>query len=378
MTVRPALCSVGELFGGVERQLLDLCEYGRRRDGAAPPLIVFHDGELARQARGRGFAVTVLRARYRYDPRLAARLAAALRAAEVDIVHAHGYKATIACALARRRAGVAVVKTAHGLPEPAGDDPVTWLKSRLNAGLDTVATRRAAATVCYVTDDMRRLCERAHHGLRRVTIPNGVDPRDRAALPRPPELEPHALHLALVGRLTLVKGIPTALRALVGLRAPRPVVLHVLGEGPQAEALAQEAAAFGVAGQVRWHGFRRDVEAWLAHCDALLMPSLHEGLPYVLLEAMALGAAVFGSRVGGLAETLRDGDTGALFPPGDAAALRALIERLAADPAWGRALGEAARAVQRARFTLDGMGTAYWQVYADAVRKPAGGAGHGG
>jgi glycosyltransferase involved in cell wall biosynthesis len=369
---------VGELFGGVERQLLDLCEYGRRRDGAAPPLIVFHDGELARQARARGFAVTVLSARHRYDPGLAVRLAETLRAEGVNVVHAHGYKATIACALARRRAGVAVVKTAHGLPEPAGGDPVTWLKSRLNVGLDNVATRHAAATICYVTDDMRRHCERAHHGLRQVTIPNGVDPRDRDALPRPPELESHALHLALVGRLTQVKGIPTALRALVGLRAPRPVVLHVLGGGSLAENLALEATALGVAGQVRWHGFRRDVEAWLAHCDALLMPSLHEGLPYVLLEAMALGTPVFGSRVGGLAETLRDGETGALFSPGDAAALRELIERLAAEPAWGRALGEAARTVQRTRFTLDGMGAAYRRVYADAVENPTGGAGNGG
>jgi len=377
VTVRPALCSVGELFGGVERQLLDLCEYGRRRYGAAPPLIVFHDAELARQARARGFAVTVLSARYRYDPGLAARLAETLRAAGVNVVHAHGYKATIACALARRRAGVVLVKTEHGRLEPAGGDPVVWLKSRLNAGLDDAATRRAAATVCYVTDDMRHHCERAHHGLRRVTIPNGVDPRDCDTRPRPPELEPDMLHLGLVGRLTHVKGIPTALRALVGLRAPRPVVLHVLGEGPLAEALAQEATALGVAGQVRWHGFRRDVEAWLANCDALLMPSLHEGLPYVLLEAMALGTPVFGSRVGGLAETLRDGETGALFPPDGEAALRALIERLAADPAWGRALGEAARAVQRARFTLDGMGAAYWRVYADAAGKPTG-EGHGG
>lgn len=373
MTVRPALCSVGELFGGVERQLLDLGEYGRRRDGAPPPLIVFQDGELARQARARGLAVTVLAARHRYDPGLAGRLATALRAAGATVAHAHGYKAMIACALARRRAGVTVVKTEHGRVEPAGGDPVVWLKSRLNNGLDGLATRGAAAAVCYVTDDMRRHFDRRHAGLRRLTIPNGIDPLDRDALARPPQLPPDALNLALVGRLTPVKGIPVALRALAGLDAPRPVLLHLLGEGPLREALAREAAALGVADRVRWHGFRTDATGWIAHCDALLMPSSHEGLPYVLLEAMACGTPVFASRVGGLAEVLRDGATGALFPAGDAGALRALIARLAADPTWGRALGGAARAEQRARYTLDGMGAAYWEAYAAAAGAAEGG-----
>ncbi|MHB8078492.1 MAG: glycosyltransferase [Candidatus Krumholzibacteriia bacterium] len=373
LTVRPALCSVGELFGGVERQLLDLCEYGRRRDGAAPPLIVFHDAELARQARARGFPVTVLAARHRYDPGLAGRLADALRAAGANVVHAHGYKAMIACALARRRAGVAVVKTEHGRAEPTGGDPVVWLKSRLNNRLDTLATRRAAAIVCYVTDDMRRLFAGAHAGLRRVTIPNGVDPAETPAA-RPAELAPDALQLGVVGRLTPVKGIAVALRALAGLTAARPVRLNIVGEGPLADALAREAARLGVAEQVRFLGFRADVDALIAHFDALLMPSSHEGLPYVLLEAMARGTPVFASRVGGLAEVLRDGETGALFPAGDAAALRALLARLAAEPAWGVALGAAARADQRARFTLAGMGAAYRDIYARA----AGEAEHGG
>jgi len=367
VTVRPALCSVGELFGGVERQLLDLCEYGRRRDGAPPPLIVFHDAELARQARARGFAVTVLAGRHRYDLALASRLADALRAAGANVAHAHGYKATIACALARRRAAVAVVKTEHGRVEPAGGDPVVWLKSRLNNRLDTLATRRAAAVVCYVTDDMRRHFDGAHAGLRRLTIPNGVDPADPATVPRPAELAPDALQLGVVGRLTPVKGIDVALRALSGLAAARPVRLNILGEGPLADALAREAARLGVAEQVRFLGFRADVDAFIAHFDALLMPSSHEGLPYVLLEAMARGTPVFASRVGGLAEVLRDGETGALFPAGDAAALRALLARLAAEPAWGAALGRAARADQRARFTLDRMGAAYWAAYAQAA-----------
>ncbi len=362
---RLALCTVGELFGGVERQVLDLCDYARGRAGEAPLLLLFHDRELASQARARGHAPVILRGRHRYDPAMAARVAERLRGARVDVVHAHGYKAMIACALARRRWPAAIVKTEHGRLEPAAGDPLMWVKMRCNRALDTAATRRAAA-VCYVTDDVRRHFDRAHAGLRRVTIPNGIVPREKEAAPRPAELEHGALHLGIVGRLTPVKGIDVALRALAGLADCATARLTVLGEGPLEEPLRRQAAALGVADRVRFLGFRADVNDFIAHFDALLMPSRHEGLPYVLLEAMACGTPVLASRVGGLAEVLRDGETGALFPAGDAAALGRLIGRLAAEPAWGAALGGAARADQRARFTLERMGAAYWEVYASA------------
>ena len=364
-----AICTAGELFGGVERQVLDLGEYARERAGRAPLLLLFHDRELARQARSRGFAPIVLRGRHRYDPALARRLAERLRTERIDVVHAHGYKAMVAAAIALRSWGGAIVKTEHGRLEPA-EGPLMWVKMRANRGLDALASRRAAA-ICYVTDDVRRHFDRAHAGLRRVTIPNGIAPLDKPGVPRPAALEAGVLNLGLVGRLTPVKGIDIALRALAGLSASVPARLTVLGEGTLAAPLARQAAALGIADRVRWLGFRPDVSAFIAHFDALLMPSRHEGLPYVLLEAMAFGTPVFASRVGGLAEVLRDGETGALFAPGDSAALRALIERLAAEPAWAAGLGRAARADQRARFTLERMGEAYWNVYAASAAELA-------
>lgn len=369
--LRLALCAAGELFGGVERQLLGLCEYAQRRTGVPPALLLFHDRELARQARRLGVAPTIVPARHRYDPAQAARLAAALTVASADVVHAHGYRAAIACVLARRHWRGAVVKTEHGRIEPSRGRPLVWAKSRLNTWLDTRATRRADA-VCYVTDDLRRHWERRHRGLARHVVLNGIDPLEREGRPRPPELEPGPVHLGIVGRVSAVKGIPTALRALADGAVPERVRLSVVGDGPLLEPLRREAAALGLGGRVRLLGFRENVYDYLAHLDALLMPSLHEGLPYVLLEAMALGTPVFASRVGGLAEVVRDGETGVLLPVGDAAALRAAIVRLADDPAWGRALGAAARREQRERYTLERMGRETWRVYeAAAVRAAA-------
>jgi glycosyltransferase involved in cell wall biosynthesis len=361
-SLRLAICTGGELFGGVERQVLDLGDYARRRTGRPPLLVLFHDRELARQARSRGTEPAILGGRHRYDPALAAQVAEKLRAERIDVVHAHGYKAMIACALARRRWRGAVVKTEHGKIEATPRDPVAWMKMHANGVLDALASRRAAA-ICYVTDDVRRHCDRTHAGLRRVTIPNGISPLEKDRTRRPEELEPGAQHLGVVGRLTPVKGIEVALRALAAVRGKGRVRLTILGEGPLAEPLARQAAALGVADRVRFLGFRAGVSDFIAHFDALLMPSWHEGLPYVLLEAMAFGTPVFASRVGGLAEVLRDGETAALFPAGDSAALSGLISRLLAEPTWAAGLGQAARADQRSRFTLERMGVAYWEVY---------------
>jgi glycosyltransferase involved in cell wall biosynthesis len=120
---------------------------------------------------------------------------------------------------------------------------------------------------------------------------------------------------------------------------------------------------------VHFHGFRRDAHNFIAHCDALLMPSLHEGLPYTLLEAMALGTPVIASRVGGLAETIQDGATGLLVPPGSATGLAEAIGKLIADPALRARLGDAARRLQRASYSLEAMASSYLDVYREVLAR---------
>jgi glycosyltransferase involved in cell wall biosynthesis len=368
--VRLAICSMGELFGGVERHVLDLCTYAQRRHGTYPLLVLFHDGELARQARSLGITPVVLAARGRYDPALGRELAQAIASFRVNLVHVHGYKAVATSLLARRRAAsrFAVVKTEHGRPEQTGDR-LGACKLRLNEAIGNWATRRVASAVSYVTAELSSHYARAHNRLRRCIIPNGIDPLDRSAFSRPPELEPGWVHLGIVGRVTEVKGISFALRAFASEGVPATIRLNVLGAGPQQVTLERQARELGLGPRVRFLGFRRDVRDFLAHLDGLLMPSLYEGLPYTLLEAMSLGKPIIASRVGGLAEVLRDGETGLLVPVADVTALRAAIVRLVADVPFAELLGQAAAAAQRRHYTLDRMGAMYWGLYADCVAK---------
>jgi glycosyltransferase involved in cell wall biosynthesis len=368
--VRVALCSVGELFGGVERQILDLCRY-LRRNARGPHLIaLFHDAELAHQLRDAGFAPLVLRARHRYDPQLATRLAEALAERRISIVHAHGYKAVVASGLAKRRHPHGLISTIHGKLEVTLATPVAWVKSQLNLRLEREFTTRYVDAVCYVTEDIARHYKQPHGDLVRRVVPNGIDPLDRSTYPRPRELARTAFNVGIVGRVSRVKGIAFAIEALTDPALPSQVRLTIIGTGPSEGELRRLAAQRGVGERVEFLGFRGNIYDYLAHLDALLMPSYHEGLPYTLLEAMSLARPIVASRVGGLAEVLEDGVTGVLVPVGDVAAVVAAVKRLVEDRKRAAAMGFAAAQVQRRQYTLDVMGETYCELYERLAAKP--------
>ena len=127
---RIALCSAGELFGGVERHILGLLG-GLRSIDIKVTLLLFRDGELAAQAREKGVTPIILTPRNRLIWATSKTLADILRKQQVQVAHVHGYKATVFCALARRWYRFAVVKTVHGLPEPLGGRPVRAVRERI-------------------------------------------------------------------------------------------------------------------------------------------------------------------------------------------------------------------------------------------------------
>jgi len=360
-----AICTVGELFGGVERHVLGMIS-GLRTRRVGVVLVLFHNGELAAQARLLGADPVILPGGNLSLLHTTRRLARILETKQVRLVHVHGYKATVYCAIARRWHAFAMVKTEHGLPEPTFGGRFLACRNSLYHFLDRIATRAARATVCYVTEDLRLQHQLAHDGLRTTVIPNGVERMDRCQFGRPPELHTNRFNLLIVGRLEPVKGHHLAIEAMSSSNISHNVHLHVLGEGPRRQELESYAEARGVADRVHFLGFRRNIYDYLSHCDGLLMPSLHEGLPYTLLESMALGIPVIASRVGGLAEVVSDGVSGVLISRGNSAELAEAISRLHRDPELASRLGDAARRLQRERYSLDAMTGAYLELYRKA------------
>ena len=357
-----AICTVGELFGGVERHVLGMLSSLRTR-GIRTLLILFHDGELAVQARAQGIEPIMLPNRNSALMTTSRRLAQTFKEGRVAVVHVHGYKATVFCALAQRWHRFAMVKTEHGLPEPMASGLIPTWRNRLYSSLDIVATRISGATVCYVTEDLRASYRKAHAGLPTRIIPNGVESMDRSQFSRPVEMRDEWFNLLIVGRLDTVKGHHIAIEAIAADNLSRETHLHLVGLGPREQELRKLAQSIGVARRVHILGFRRNVYDYIAHCDALLMPSLHEGLPYTLLEAMALGTPIVASRVGGLAEVLQDNDTALLTPPRDAASIALAIARLHNDRGLCSRLGEGSRRLQQRKYSLEAMTQSYLAIY---------------
>ena len=363
---RVAICTYGELFGGVERHVLAMLE-GLVARNVSTLVVLFRDGELAAQARAMGISPVVISARNVALPLTTRRLAGIFKESRIQLVHAHGYKAVVYCALARRWHRFAMVKTEHGLPESMAQGLASTLRNRFYCWMDGLATQATRATVCYVAQDVRKYYAAAHAGLPACVIPNGVRALDRCRLSRPAELLEKDFNLLIVGRLDPVKGHDVAIKALATGALAGNVRLSIVGTGPCESELLVLARRLGVADRVQMLGFRRNALDYIAHCDVLLMPSLHEGVPYVLLEAMALGVPVVASRVGGLAEIIENDATGLLVPPQNVQALAQAIQRMHADEGLRVRTGRSAQALQAARYSVDAMTSRYVQVYEELL-----------
>lgn len=157
--------------------------------------------------------------------------------------------------------------------------------------------------------------------------------------------------LLFVGRLAAVKGLPVLLNAL----ADQPEVsLTVVGDGPDRAALESQAQDLGLSGRVDFVGYKSqsDVADLLTQHDIFILPSFAEGVPVVLMEAMAAARPVITTRIAGVPELVEDGQSGSLVPPGDQVALGEAIENLNTNKALQAEMGQAGRAKVQAEFNI--------------------------
>lgn len=357
-----AIVAPGEIFGGAERQILVLAAELRRR-GQSFHLFLLYDGPLARAARSAGFPVAVIGSGSRLDWLAIRNLRRALRSIKCSVIHAHGYKAAVIGGLAARSTGIRFIKTEHGLPERTDGSWRSRLRQNVVRRVENMVCRVARATIVYVTEDLQRRCAGEHGAFDTRTIHNGIEPATVEAGKRPDMLPVQGCHVAVVGRLEPVKGVEFAIRAWTSPAVGPDIFLHVVGTGPLEPGLIELVERLAISDRVTLHGFRRDVIPLTAHVDMLLIPSLHEGLPYALMEAVVLGTPVVASNVGGMRELLEHEVTALLVPPGDSDGLAAAVARMAADAALRARLAHAARTRLLKIISAEAMTDAYMRLY---------------
>ena len=319
-------------FGGQEgriyKEMLAMRERGHHMEAIVQP-----DAPLAQRLKAEGFAVheVPMNGPVNYV-RGVARITRLLREREYDVLNTHSRRDTVIAAAAARFARTPlIVRTRHLANKVGSMWSYTWLPHR----------------VLTVSDHVRE-----------YLITRGVPRTHVATAYSPIILPPPIEHSTLRGELglaetDLVVGCVAVMRALKGHRtlidAMRPLIaehdnLHLVcvgGGSPTFEQTQAYIAELGLEARIHLMGVRRDVPNLLAGFDIFALATEQEASGTVYVEAEAMGLPVIGTRVGGVAEMMREGETGLLVPARDAPALTAALRRLIDDPELRRTMGQA-------------------------------------
>jgi glycosyltransferase involved in cell wall biosynthesis len=351
----------GEHYSGAER-VQDLLAGALPEMGFEVALACLKPDRFPKVRKHRAARLYEMPMRNRFDLRSVGRLVQLIRREDFRILHAHTPRTLLVAALASIITGAALVYHVHS---PTSRDSTRRWRNRANAWIEWLGLLTTSATIA-VSQSLGEHTRRNGPNGRKVTVvPNGVPGRPpRSARP----LGEQAWTLGTVALFRPRKGVEVLLETLAKLRSEGlSVRLRAVGgfETPDYEReVKQLTEKLGLADAVDWTGFTEDVDAEWARIDLFVLPSLFgEGLPMVVLEAMAAGVPVVATRVEGVPEAIRDEEEGLLAEPGDSHSLAQAVGRVVRGEVEWFALRERALKRHAERFSDRSMAAGVAEVY---------------
>ena len=310
------------------------------------------------------------------------RLRQTIRIAAPDIVHTHGPRAHFFGTLTAKSAGLISVSTIHGSltqftsGEFKEDGLIKQELKRLKYGLtDRLAARMGGHMIAVCNATKRELVHNLGIAEERITtIHNGIDEIDvdmneSVRLRRDLGFADDAFLFTYVGRITFQKGVSDLVNAAIKVATTSPSACFLLvGEGALAESLKKRVVAAGLSDRIVFAGTRPDAVSLMAASQAVVLPSLSEGLSLTLLEAAMMGRATITTNVGGNPEIVKDGITGILTRLRDPGALASAMNDLMENPEKRKNMGCAARELWKSEFTADRMVARTEALYQDLLQ----------
>lgn len=349
-------------FGGAEKVVVDLAN-AMADEHQIAICCVKRTGELASNLDS-SIGLHCLDKTEGNEAGLPLRLKKIIRQHQAELVHLHNWgpflEAGIAALLCPE---VRIVQTIHGpyAGYPQGWKP--WLKKNLRHGLELLLARRFYKLIAVADSVQSDLSARHLPANKLTTIHNGITTEQPEAVQNLPAPR-RSLQLITIARLAPIKNQQLMMKAFQLVHKQYPEAsLWIIGDGPSREQLTKLTTELNISEQVVFAGFRADATALLPHADLFLLSSDYEGISISLLEAMRAKLPVIATKVGGIAETVIDGDTGLLVAKGDATAFAAAIIKLCDHAELRKQMGEAGCARQQKQFSVASMCEQYLRLY---------------
>lgn len=355
-------------FGGGEKYAFSLAEH------LSGPRYTFHfvthqESLFCQEARRRGYPVTVVDMTRRFNPLSLYKLTRFFKDERIDLVHTMGARMNFYGRLSARMARVPYICST--VQNSLLDYPIGNIKRAVYVKVDAWTARYAQRIISVaeaLSDDLRD-----RYGIpaeKITTIHNGIDLGDlvptgsresiRVKLAIPPE----SPCVGVIGRLTHQKGFTFFLQALPSLFERFPALqCFVAGDGPLRDVLEREATRLALLNRCTFLGYRSDIPDLLQALDVLVLPSLSEGLPFILLEAMGMERPVVATAVSGNPELIEHGRNGLLIPSADPKALATAVTWLLENPQEAKAMGKASKSTVAGEFSVKKMVEKTEEVY---------------
>lgn len=355
----------GQHYSGAER-VQDLLALGLPAEGFGVTFACIKPGKFAATRKSVDAPLVDVPMRHRFHLGVADQLVELIRREDLELVHAHTPRTALVGRLAARRAGRPFVYHVHS---PVWCDSTRPLQNAANSAVERWSLRAAERVIC-VSPSLEQAMRRRVARPEIVTcVPNGV-PANPAATDRTPPTGTWTLGIVALFRPR--KGLEILLEALAALLSQGvDVRLRAVGTFEShgyESAITCRAERLQLGDAIDWTGFTNDVAAELTRTDLLVLPSLFgEGLPMVVLEAMAAGVPVVASRVDGVTEAVVHRETGLLVAPGSVSQLGRAIEQVTAGTVDYAQLSRWARQRHAESFSDRAMAADVAGVYRDVL-----------
>jgi glycosyltransferase involved in cell wall biosynthesis len=353
----------GDIWAGAEAQVYQLVRALKANQRVSPTAVVFNDGALMQKLMAAGIPVTLTDEAVKSPLGIICGLCRHFKEQQTDIVHTHGFKENVLGTIAQKLSRVPKsVRTAHGNPESAK----RWRSpiSRITGLLDRLTARYGQNAVVAVSSQLARDLGRVYP-TKTVKILNFIEIPEMPAKPAPRKAGGQVIQIGLVGRLVAVKRADLFIDTirLLNEQLSGAVKGIIIGNGPLMESLKEYTAANGLSDLIEFRGFVANPAQELEKLDLLIMPSDHEGIPMVLLEAILAGLPIVAHNVGGIPEILDNGRCGLLVDDHSARGYADKAALLLADPGLMTQLTAAARCHLSQEFNKDKNARKYEALY---------------